>query len=136
MSMFARRNLSTLFKKSGCGSHTHTHTHTQNMHAYVCIHLPGCYTYKKCPHTPPKMCDLNYYNPILNYFITKRAVVTIVVAVQSFSHARIFATRWTAARQVSLSFTISQSLLKLMSIEPIMPFHHLSSVAPCYYRHT
>ena len=38
-------------------------------------------------------------------------------------------TPWTAAHQASLSFTISQSLLKLMSIEPIMPFHHLSSVA-------
>ena len=50
MSMFTRRNLPTLFKKSGCGSHTHT----QNMHAYVCIHPPGCYTYKKCPHPLPK----------------------------------------------------------------------------------
>jgi len=37
------------------------------------------------------------------------------------SHVRLFATPWTAARQASLSFTISQSLLKLMSIESVMP---------------
>ena len=36
-----------------------------------------------------------------------------------------FATPWTAALQVSLFFTISQSLLKLMSIETVMPSNHL-----------
>ena len=36
-----------------------------------------------------------------------------------------FATPWTAARQASLSITNSQSLLKLMSIESVMPFNHL-----------
>ena len=35
------------------------------------------------------------------------------------------ATPWTATRQTFLSFTISQSLLKLMSIEPVMPCNHL-----------
>ena len=40
-----------------------------------------------------------------------------LIAVQSLSHVQLFATPWTAARQASLSFTISQSLLKLMSIE-------------------
>ena len=35
------------------------------------------------------------------------------------------ATSWTAAQQASLSFTISQSLLRLMSIELVMPFNHL-----------
>ena len=37
----------------------------------------------------------------------------------------LFATPWTAARQASLSFTISQSLLKLMSIKSMMPSNHL-----------
>ena len=37
----------------------------------------------------------------------------------------LFATPWTAARQASLSFTISRSLLKLMSIESVMPSNHL-----------
>ena len=45
-------------------------------------------------------------------------------AVQSLSHVRLFATPWTAARQASLSFTISRSLLKLMSTESVMPSNH------------
>ena len=45
------------------------------------------------------------------------------VVVQSLSRVRLFATPWTA-RQASLSFTISQSLLKLMSIESVMPSDH------------
>ena len=40
-----------------------------------------------------------------------------VAVVQSLSHVRLFVTPWTAAHQASLSSTISQSLLKLMSIE-------------------
>ena len=47
------------------------------------------------------------------------------VVVQSLSHVRLFATPWTAARQASLSFTNSRSLLKLMSIESAMPSNHL-----------
>ena len=49
----------------------------------------------------------------------------IVVVVQLLSHVQLFATPWTAAHQGSLSFTISQSLLKLMSIESMMPSNHL-----------
>ena len=51
--------------------------------------------------------------------------VTCWSIVQSLSHARLCATPWTAAQQTSLSFTISQSLLKLMSIELVMPYNHL-----------
>ena len=47
------------------------------------------------------------------------------IVVQSLSHVRLFATLWIAAYQASLSFTISQSLLKLMSIELVMPSNHL-----------
>ena len=43
----------------------------------------------------------------------------------SISHVQLFASPRTAACQVSLSFTISQSLLKLMSIKSMMPFNHL-----------
>ena len=46
-------------------------------------------------------------------------------SVQSLSRVRLFATRWTAARQASLSITNSQSLVKLMSIESVMPSNHL-----------
>ena len=46
-------------------------------------------------------------------------------SVQSLSHVRLFATPWTAAQQVSLSITNSWSLLKLMSIESVMPSNHV-----------
>ena len=46
-------------------------------------------------------------------------------SVQSLSHVQIFATPWTAACQASLSITNSQSLLKLMSIESVMPSNYL-----------
>ena len=47
------------------------------------------------------------------------------VIVQLLSHVWLFVIPWTAARQVSLSFTVSQSLLKLMSVKSVMPFNHL-----------
>ena len=46
-------------------------------------------------------------------------------SVQSPTCVRLFATPWTAARQASLSITNSQSLLKLMAIEFVMPSNHL-----------
>ena len=49
----------------------------------------------------------------------------IIFVVRSFSCVRLFASPWTAAYQASLSFTISQSLLKLMTIESVMPSKHL-----------
>ena len=48
-----------------------------------------------------------------------------IVAVQSLSLVWLFVTPRTAASQASLSFTISLSLLKLMSIESVMPSNHL-----------
>ena len=45
-------------------------------------------------------------------------------SVQSLSRVRLFVTPWTAARQTSLSITNSWSLLKLMSIESVMPSSH------------
>ena len=47
------------------------------------------------------------------------------VVVQLLSRIRLFATPWTAARQAPLSFTVSWSLLKLMSIESVMLSNHL-----------
>ena len=48
----------------------------------------------------------------------------IFIVVQLLSQVWLFATPWTAAHQASLSFTISQSLLKLMSAESVMPSSH------------
>ena len=51
-------------------------------------------------------------------------------SVQSLSRVRLFATPWAAALQASLSITNSQSLLKLMSIESMMPSNHLILCRP------
>ena len=53
-------------------------------------------------------------------------------SVQSLSRVRLFAIPWTEACQASLSITNSQSLLKFMSIESVMPSNHLilSSSSP------
>ena len=51
-------------------------------------------------------------------------------SVQSLSHVWLFATPWTAACQASLSITNSQSLLKIMSIESVMPSNHLILCRP------
>ena len=49
----------------------------------------------------------------------------LVVVIQSLSSVQLFVTPRTAAHQASLSFTISRSLLKLMSIESVMSSNHL-----------
>ena len=54
----------------------------------------------------------------------------IVSSVQSLSHGQLFVTPWTAARQASLSITNSWSLLKLMSVESVMPSNHLILCRP------
>ena len=50
---------------------------------------------------------------------------TIINSVQSLSRVQLFVTPWTAARQASLSITISRNLLKLMSIKSVMPSNQL-----------
>ena len=53
------------------------------------------------------------------------ATVLQFSSIQSLGHVLFFATPWTAARQASLSITNSQRLLKLMSIESVMPSNQL-----------
>jgi len=53
-------------------------------------------------------------------------------SVQSFKHVQLFGTQWTAARQASLSITNSRSLLKLVSIESVMPSNHLILCHPLF----
>ena len=55
---------------------------------------------------------------------------TSLSSVQSLCHVQLVVTPWTAACHASLSFTISWSLLKLMSIESVMPFNHLILCCP------
>ena len=58
-------------------------------------------------------------------FLWKFLRIHECVAVQSLNHDWFFSTPWTVARQVSQCFTISQSLLKLMAMESVMPLKHL-----------
>ena len=51
-------------------------------------------------------------------------------SIQSLSHVWLFATPWTVAHQASLSFTISRSLLKLVSIKSVMPSNYLILCCP------
>ena len=54
-------------------------------------------------------------------------------SVQSLSRVQLFATPWTAAHQASLSIANSQSLLKLMSVELVMPSNHLILCRPLLF---
>ena len=55
-----------------------------------------------------------------------------VVVVQMLSRVQLFATPWTIACQALLSSTVSQSLLKFMSIESVMPSNHLVLCCPLF----
>ena len=81
-----------------------------NLYSYISIKLGGrkerILTYFVC---------LFDYLPLFEYFSS----------VQSLSRVRLFATPWIAARQASLSITSSQSLLRLIPVESVMPSSHL-----------
>ena len=69
----------------------------------------------------------------LSYLVTilgLKKVLQETQSVQLLSHVWFFATPWTAACQASLSITNSQSLPKLMSVEPVMPSNHLILCRP------
>ena len=57
-------------------------------------------------------------------------IILYIVVVQLLSPVQLFVTPWNATRQSSLSFTVSQSLLKLMSIELVMPPNHFILCCP------
>ena len=61
------------------------------------------------------------------------SILSLVVVVQLLSHVQFFASLWTAACQASLSFTLSQSLLKLVSFELVMPSNHLIFFCPLLF---
>ena len=58
------------------------------------------------------------------------SVLLIIFDVQSLSHVRLFVTLWIVAHQASLSFTISQRLLKFMSVVSMMPSSYLILCRP------
>ena len=78
---------------------------------------------------PRKHFFQDVYNPILSLPLGMpewdESECGFIIVVKSLSHVRLFATLQTTVHQSSLSFTISQNLLKLMSIESVMPSKHL-----------
>ena len=73
--------------------------------------------------------DAKFIYTIIIYCVSSMCHICVTVLVIfcycSLSHVQLFATPWTAARQATLSFTISRSLLKFMSIESVIPSNHL-----------
>ena len=75
-------------------------------------------------------CVVNVYSKVYPCFDTMCWVVNVFHSVQSLSRVQIFETPWTVVCQASQSITISCSLLKLMSIESMMPSNHLIDCHP------
>jgi len=101
----------------------HPPIHSQPIH--LSIH-PSIHTYTfPCIHLYPFIC-FSPIHPLNHQFThTHRHSSLDIVVVQSLSRVRLSVTPWTAACQTSRPFTISQSLLKLMSIESVMSSNHL-----------
>ena len=64
------------------------------------------------------------------YVYTNKNISVYVYIVKSLSRVQLFATPWSAACQASVSFTISQSVLKLIFIESVMPSNYLILCCP------
>ena len=71
----------------------------------------------------------SYFLFVFFCIICVKSVINLL-SVQLLSHVLLFVTPWTAAFQASLSITNSWSLLKLMSIELVMPSNHLMLCCP------
>ena len=73
---------------------------------------------------------INKRNFLLYFYLDEEPSYALCVVAQSLSRVQLTGTLWTAAHQPSLSFTVSWSLLKLMSIESMMPSNHLILSSP------
>ena len=77
--------------------------------------------------------NISFDSPTLSWLMVSLYYAYIsYVVVQLLTRVRFSETPWTAAHQASLSFTISQSLLKLMSIELVMPSNYLILCFPFF----
>ena len=122
---------------------------------------PICFLYMcVCFHFLKRFADFKYERSYGNWYLSSSGLISLsvlssrsvhvvfngkillfcvqiklhcIIVVQLLSHLRLFATLWTAASQASLSFTISQSLLKFMSIESVMPSNHLALCHPLLF---
>ena len=79
------------------------------------------------------MLDIFHYE---HSFEKVTYIYLFLAVVQSISRVRLFATPWTTACRASLSFTISQSLLKFMAMELVMLSNHLILCCPLLLLHS
>ena len=84
------------------------------------------------PSEPPGK-SLTRNDKTASYLISQHHSFSQFSSVRSFSHVQLFANPWTAACQASLSLINSQNLLKLTSIESVMPPNHLSLCHPLLF---
>ena len=78
-----------------------------------------------CNKRKPAQSNKNPVQPKIKTNLKRKKLSTVFSSVQSLSHVRLFAPPWTGAPQASLSITNSRRLLKVMSIELVMPSNHL-----------
>ena len=105
----AQRSVRTRSVSWGCFVRTHIITR---------VPLPRDRGVRCIPVTQPRCSDVDVRLP------------PWLIRTVQLSRVQLFATPWTAARQASLSITNSQSLLKLISIESVMPSNHLILCCP------
>ena len=90
-------------------------------------------SFKKKEILPFTITWLNLEDIILSEISQTQKDKYYIISVQSLSHVRLFVTQWTAAGQASLSITSSWSLLKLMSIQSVMPSNCLILCCPLLF---
>ena len=88
------------------------------------VNIAICYTLKLLRELNPEFSSQGKYIFSISF------ILYLISSVQLLRGVGLFATSWTAARQASLSINNSQNLLKLMSVESVMPSNHLISVVP------
>ena len=92
----------------------------------LCLLSFVCKIHPKCPYLSRAI----HPNMFANEENSANTELSLLVVVQLLTCVWLFVTPWTVARQASLSFTISWSLLKLMSIESVMPSNRLMLCCP------
>ena len=93
-----------------------------------CLHVYMAESLRYSPETL-LISYTSWQNKKFKKYFSKKYITTFS-SVQLLNHVQLFVTPWIAARQASLSITNSQSSLKLMPIESVMPSSHLILCCP------
>ena len=102
--------------------------HVQNTHSSIWYIMTFMLTVIVILHAITTSLQGLELHPFLTWILQDLGLFAVVI--QLLSQVQLLATPWTAAHQSSLPFTISRSLLKLTSIESVMPSNHLILCCP------